>query len=587
MLCHPWIAAVLVVATTSVASPAWGDSTRAREPKMWVWFTDRHIPDAASLDARLARAATALSPHAAARRAKVMGARPVDELDLPVHQAYLARIEALGAEVVHVSRWLNAASVRAPGASLPAIEALPFVREITPVATGRSNRRERDAALPPAAGQPPAPRDSDPVAGASFNYGPSYGQMAEIGVVAAHDLGLSGAGVIVAMHDTGFYRDHEAYQPLLAAGRLLAQHDFINDDGETQNEPGDDPGQHRHGTSTWALVGGFKQGQLIGAAYGASFLLAKTEDVTSETPIEEDNWVAAMEWSDSLGADIISSSLSYIDFHTYSQMNGDTTPITIAADIAASRGIVVCTAAGNWATQDWYYIGAPADGDSVIAVGATTPSGGMWDDSSHGPTFDGRIKPELVARGDGTYTAVVPGGAFGDTSSYREESGTSVSTPLVAGAAALLLEAKPTLTPIQVRETLKLTADNASTPDNHRGWGRINVMAAITLAASSVPGAAGAPVATPTLVAQPNPFRDETRLSLATAPGIGVEVFTVDGRCVRVLSARPADGAVIWDGRDAGGRQLSPGLYLMRSRSSGTPAAGSGTSAAGKVVLRR
>ena len=533
---------------------------QAAEAKLWVYFTDKGIFDVPSYEAALARFTGGLDPHAAARRLKTFGPSLGDFHDLPVSPGHLNALERHGATILRESRWLNAASIRAPLAAVRAIAGLPSVGNITFVAGGGSGGpvpAERSKLAPRGPRQP-------------FDYGQSLDQLLEIGVPAIHDLGFSGAGVIVAMLDTGYQRDHQSFQRILAEGRLLAQWDFINDDGETQNEPGDPANQDVHGTATWSVLAGFEEGELIGPAYGASFLLAKTEDVSGETPIEEDNWVAAMEWADSHGADVISSSLSYIDWYEYSDMDGDTAVTTIAADIAASRGIVVCTSAGNWGTQDWYYIGAPADGDSVIAVGATRPDGGVWDHSSHGPTYDGRIKPEVCARGDMTYGAwpIDLGGP------YRYLSGTSVSCPLVAGCAALILEVYPGWTAMEVREALMMTADNADTPDNDRGWGRIDVHAAID-PTSSVPDAPRATAMR--ILPSPNPsaLAAPVRLRLPAwtdAASPRMELFSADGRLLRRFDGFDEQPGVVWDGRGAGGDLLPAGVYYIRLRADGQAA---------------
>ncbi|MFO0984203.1 MAG: S8 family serine peptidase [Planctomycetota bacterium] len=359
------ITALLLVAVAQLARQApldrdatartleWAARSDCR-PRVWVFFTDKAVAEVDRAE-RLRAAAAALEPHARARRAKVLP-ELVDAADLEVAPAYVDAVRARGACIVRVSRWLNAVSVRADGAALVAVAELPFVRRLQPVAAVHGAPRWPAAGGAPAAGAPANAQDR-------FAYGASRPQLDEIGVLALHRRGLSGAGVIVALFDTGFDWTHPVFQHIVASGRLLAQHDFINNDGETRNEPGDDPDQHIHGTIVWSVLAGFAPGQLIGPAYGASFLLAKTEDVTSETRIEEDNWIAAAEWADQRGADVISSSLIYTDWYTYPDMDGDTAPITIAADLAAQRGIVPCSAAGNSATQDFYYIGAPADGD--------------------------------------------------------------------------------------------------------------------------------------------------------------------------------------------------------------------------------
>lgn len=518
--------------------------------RVWVTFTDKDISGEADLESRLDALAVALDPHARARRARTFRGRPVDVHDLPVATRYVDALTLAGAEIVRSSRWLNAVSVRCTPAVLRHVASLPFVHAITPV-RGTSGPRLTRTPEPPAPG-------TERSQGDPFDYGASRDQLAEINVVEAHTTGLSGSGVRVASLDTGFEHTHPAFQNIVSDGRLLAQWDFINDDAETMNEAADDPSQHTHGTATWSTLGGFVEGEVVGPAFGATFLLAKTEDVTSETPIEEDNWIAAAEWADTNGADVISTSLGYNDWYTYADMDGETAPITIAADIAVGRGIVVCTSAGNQGTTEWFYITAPADGDSVLTVGAVDENNAVADFSSRGPTADGRIKPEVVARGAGTYCAL-PGPG------YFFLNGTSLSCPLVAGAVALILEAHPTWDPGTVRAALLSTADNAATPNNDRGWGRIDVMAAISTPVVSAPTVSVPPP--PSLVARPNPAGPSVRFRLdppAGADALELTLFDVHGRAVRTWSLTGNRSEVDWDTRDDGGRPVANGVYVVR-----------------------
>jgi len=234
------------------------------------------------------------------------------------------------------------------------------------------------------------------------------------------------------MLDTGFFTDHNVFQP----ERIVAEYDFIQADSVTQNQEGDNPSQHNHGTATASAAGGYLNGELRGVAYGCKFLLAKTEIVDQEIQAEEDYYVAALEWGEALGADVVSSSLGYLDWYTYEDMDGATAVTTNGVDYAVSLGMVCVTAAGNEGNSDWFYMIAPADADSVIAVGAVDSLNAIAAFSSHGPTYDGRIKPEVLARGVATYAA---GTASADA--FISASGTSLSTPLVAGAAAVILQA--------------------------------------------------------------------------------------------------------------------------------------------------
>ncbi len=432
--------------------------------KVWVFFTDKGFKDLEGYHSAVAQAEKALTFRAAKRRSKTMKPNLADFHDLPVNQAYIDRILNFQAKFRQRSRWLNAASFEIPASELEKILDLSFVRSIKPVLGGK--RRPIRIEAPPEA----------PLEGkGSFylNYGDSYAQLQQLNIPAVHDLGYYGQGVLVCMLDTGYRKDHQAFQLAYSEGRVLAEWDFINDDGDTQNEPGDPSGQHNHGTYTWSTLGGAADGNLYGPAYGAYFILAKTEDTSMEEPIEEDNWVAGMEWADSIGADIISSSLAYIDWYTYSDLDGNTAVTTIGADIAAQKGIVVCNAMGNSGPGSGTLL-APADADSIIACGAVYSDGEIVYFSSRGPTYDGRIKPEVCARGVSTRCAD-PYNVTG----YTTASGTSLSTPLIGGAAAVILSAHPDWTPMQVREAMLESGDNSSSPDNTYGWGVPDILAAI------------------------------------------------------------------------------------------------------------
>ena len=263
----------------------------------------------------------------------------------------------------------------------------------------------------------------------------------------------------------------------------VAEYDFIQSDSVTQNQEGDAYNQHNHGTATASAAGGFIDGELLGVAYGCKFLLAKTEIVDEEIQAEEDHFVAALEWGEALGADVMSSSLGYLDWYSYADLDGETAVTTRGVDIAVGLGMVCVTAAGNEGNMDWYYVITPADADSVISVGAVDETNTLAGFSSHGPTADGRIKPEVLARGVSTFAA----GTL-STTAFISASGTSLSTPLVAGATALILEAHPQWTPMMVREALMMTADGSTAPDNSRGFGLIDVMAAINYDFGIVPG---------------------------------------------------------------------------------------------------
>jgi subtilisin family serine protease len=285
------------------------------------------------------------------------------------------------------------------------------------------------------------------------------------------------------MFDSGFDNlAHEAF----ATTHILARHDFVNGDEDVGD--GFDRGEGSHGTGTLSVLGGFRPGELIGPAYAAEFLLAKTEDTDSETPVEEDNWAAAAEWAEALGADVVSSSLGYLSFdapfasYSSADMNGSTAVTTQAADRLAARGVVVVTSAGNAGYDPTHNtLGAPADGRLVLSVGAVGWMGERAAFSSVGPTADGRIKPDVAALG-----VFVTAASSTSSTELTFVSGTSFSCPLAAGTIALVLQAHPEYTVDQVLAVLRSTARQSSAPDNLLGWGVIDALAAVFATAPSV-----------------------------------------------------------------------------------------------------
>jgi hypothetical protein len=293
-----------------------------------------------------------------------------------------------------------------------------------------------------------------------------------ISVDGLHNLGFTGDGMMIAILDAGFYHTDviHAFDSLWLSDRILGTRDF-NIPGN--NVFGND--MHTHGTSVLSTIGANLPGQMVGTAPHASFWLIRTEVGEYEALIEEYNWAGGAEFADSLGADVINSSLGYTTFdnpaynHTYADMDGNTTPITRAADIATSRGLMIVNSAGNDGGSSWQYIGAPADGDSVFSIGAVNSSGFYASFSSTGPTFDGRTKPDVTAQGQGT--TVISGGG-----NVSQSNGTSFSSPIMAGAMACLWQSAPDLSAQQLRDAVRNTASKASVPDQLYGYGIPNMM---------------------------------------------------------------------------------------------------------------
>jgi len=439
---------------------------------VWVYFRDKGEAGQASVKKALAEAKRTLQARCLWRRSKVRtSAGLVDYEDLPVYSPYALQVKSLNVKVRTLSRWLNAASVEAYPEQIKALAELDCVKALDLV---KSFKRVDDFPDDAANAQNLA-EAKNPL------YGYSYTQLNQINVPALHQQGLSGRGVLVCLLDAGFRKSHEAFR----LAHLVAEWDFVNADGDvSQNLSDPNDYSDDHGTATWSLLGGFKFGELMGPAFGADFILGKTELSNYEKPIEEDWWAAGIEWAESLGAEVVSSSLGYTDWYQFKNMDGKTAVTTLAANRATSLGVVVVNAAGNERGNAWGHIIAPADGTDVIAAGAVDSTGKIASFSSPGPTYDGRIKPEVCALGVSNWTAA---NRTDQSDYYRRGSGTSFSTPLVAGVVTLLLEAHRNWTPKQVRSALMNTAGNAAAPNNDYGWGIVNADDAVNYSPAATP----------------------------------------------------------------------------------------------------
>lgn len=413
----------------------------------WVFLSDRGPGLAERLETRTLE--LQLSPSLERRLAA--GLTGADELDLSPFPEYVDRIASHPAclGVRTTSRYLNAVSVTIRDSDARLLLELPFVAGIRPVASS--------AFIPP---------DLEPIFPARD--GVTDAQLRQVGLDKLHERGWMGQGVVVGVLDSGFDLVHECFSGI----DIIDMYDFVNDDPDPSQQPGDPPGQSTHGTAVLSVMGGSVPDQYSGGVPEASFILAKTEDISDEYQAEEDYWVAGLEWIESLGGQLVNSSLAYIDWYTYPDLDGNTAVTTVAADAAASRGMMVYNSIGNSGPGEGSLL-APADGDSVFACGAVDGSGEVTDFSSRGPTYDGRIKPDGCALGQGV--ALAGQGATG----FVQGSGTSFSSPLVASAAAALAGAHPEWDMVRITEVLRSTATSSGSPDNSIGYGIIDAFAAL------------------------------------------------------------------------------------------------------------
>lgn len=418
--------------------------------KYWVQFSDKN-ESVYALD----YPSEFLSERAIQRRVKQNIA--IDSLDLPVNQIYIDSVLSFGVSLHTSSRWLNGITISLSDTALvPAISNLSFVKNVEKTFVPNLMRSAK-------IDEKTFSKRS--VSVSNSGYGNAFDQINIHNGTWLHQAGFRGDGMQIAVLDAGFLNvnANPVFAELRNTGRILGTEDFVNPSSDIYQE-------NYHGAQVFSILAANRYDEFIGTAPDASYWLIRTEDADTEFPVEMDNMVAGMEFADSIGVDIITASLGYYFFDdstmnlSYSKMDGKTYRASIAQTIAARKGMVVVTSAGNEGAKDWHYIVAPADADSILSVGSVTSTLEKSDFSSFGPTADGRIKPGVMALGG--RTAVV--NELGEVS---VNSGTSMAVPVISGLAACLWQALPTLTNVEIMELIKKHADRFETPDNEYGYG--------------------------------------------------------------------------------------------------------------------
>lgn len=386
---------------------------------------------------------------------------PITETDLPVTPQYLEGISGTGATLLNATKWLNGVTIEtSDSTAINAILQLSYVQSVRLIKKVSGTKKaffQNESIVKNGL--------KSRLKTGSYNYGYAATQISQIKGTQLHDKGFRGRNMVIAVLDGGFLDVPQqiVFDSLHNESRLLGTKDFVKSGGSVYTASG-------HGRMVLSCMAADDPGLMIGTAPKASYWLLRTEDVATESVLEEYNWVSGAEFADSVGADIINSSLGYttfddsIDSYTYADLNGKTAVSTRGAEIAASKGILVVNSAGNSGGTSFPWVGAPADGDSVLTVGAVDASGSRVSFSSVGPTYDGRIKPTVMAMGYLTTVA-------NPSSGVLYGNGTSFSSPIIAGMSACLWEAHPKATNMQIIEAMKNTASMHNNPDNLMGWG--------------------------------------------------------------------------------------------------------------------
>jgi hypothetical protein len=461
-----------------------------------------------------------LSTRALARRDKMR--IKVLEQDLPVNQNYISQLKEQGAQVLYPLKWINGAVIKTDLTTLNTLLRLPSV-----------NGYYKNMALDSLPNQPINSLNRTLNTTTQPDYGTSLTQINQLGVDVMHQTGFKGENILISLLDDGFM-DANTIAALNAVYQEKRVLSTLTTDPTRKSvyESGS------HGTAVMSTIAAQVPGKLYGTAYMANFALAQTEESQHELLIEEANWLRGAEWADSLGTDILSSSLGYTKFdnpiydHNYQDMNGKTALSTLAALWASRRGIICTISAGNEGSSSWKYISSPADADSIISVGAVDRTGSRASFSSLGPSFDNRIKPDVAAMGLATVTAL-------PTGTINTLNGTSFSAPLLAGLAAGLVQANPTKNAWEIMQGIRLSGTIASKPDNYLGFGIPNFERASKIIS---PILSAEPKQLSEIWVFPNPLSTGQQLHIKHpyTYSIQVDIISPQGTVVQTLSNIPS-----------------------------------------------
>lgn len=439
----------------------------------WVYLNDK--PSASTF---IANPLTMLSQRSLDRRTRQNIA--LDNIDVPIEATYYSQIKnATGITILAKSKWMNAIHVQGTQTDINNLKTtFSFVASVE-FANNLLNRGAKTIAKTQARNH----QNKFAKVATNFNYGNAANQIQMLKGEILHQNGFTGTGMHIAVIDAGFpnVNNLDVFSRIRDNGQILGGYDYVSrSDDFYVVKPG-----NNHGTNVLSTIAGYSDGNFVGTAPDASFYLFITEDIVNEVPLEESLWVEAAERADSLGVDVINTSLGYTTFdnpsydYRYNDMDGNTTFITRGAEIGASRGMILVNSAGNSGNGTWHYMGAPSDAPSVFSVGAVNATETIASFSSYGPTSDGRVKPDVLAQGQNVFAL-----SHNNGSPYTTD-GTSFSSPIMAGIVACFWEAFPNKTGAEIRQAIRESADRYSNPTNQHGYGIPNLeVAYATLSAS-------------------------------------------------------------------------------------------------------
>lgn len=517
----------------------WFQPSFSQVEDAWVYFADKpNISDA------LSNPITILTQEAIDR--KTLHNVLIDERDVPVNESYITQLKnTAGVTVMAKSKWFNCVYVRAQKSIIDDLLNLSFVSSVdyanNALNTGRSSASSKGSVV-----------NNDKFGSkTSFDYGSAEQQIKQLNAHVLHEEDYTGSGMIIAVMDSGFpgVNTIDGFKRIRDDGRLLDGYDFVS-----RNDDEFAFVNSSNGTQTFSDIAGFIDNQFVGTAPDASYYLFRTEDIATEGPHEEAFWVEAAERADSLGVDVINTSLGYsngFDNPTYeyttADMDGQTTFISRGANIAFEKGMLLVSSAGNSGNSSWGIITAPGDAPGVLTVGAVNASGNYVSFSSRGPTADNRIKPDVMARGSAAAVIL-------SNNVVSSSNGTSFSSPIMAGAVTCLWQAFPDKTNAEIMQLIRESSSLYDAPTNQLGYGIPNFQ--MILENLSIED-----VKVGNFMIYPNPTSDKIFLK-TTAGQYVINIYTVDGKLVQQQNVNNSQEISL--------QNLSSGLYLVEIKTDNT-----------------